>query len=46
MTRLLPRFNRCRWGGADLTGDLEVTGWSFGLQWLGLMVEIGVGSVR
>lgn len=47
---LLPRFEYGRWAGAALTrrgdGPDDMRGWCLCVQWLGLMIEIGVGGVR
>jgi len=48
--RLLPRIDASGWGGATLTDpaarDEEARGHCFAIQWLGLIVEIGVGRIH
>ncbi|MDX3885564.1 MAG: hypothetical protein QHC65_14175 [Sphingomonas sp.] len=46
---LIPRIDASRWGGATLTDppgrDEEAVGYCLCIQWLGLMIEIGLGRV-
>lgn len=48
---LIPRVSADRWCGGALTDDGsptgdEVRGGILAIQWLGLMIEIGVGRIR
>ena len=48
---LIPRLSYGRWGGGALTDDGsphgdEAHGRALCIQWLGVLVEIGVGIVR
>lgn len=49
MNRLLPRFDYGRWGGATLTDpegrDETANGRALCVQWLGILIEIGIGRV-
>jgi hypothetical protein len=46
---LLPRFSAGRWGGGTLTDpsgrNEQADGFCLCVQWLGLIVEIGIGRV-
>lgn len=53
MTRhLIPRIDIGRWGGGALTVDPvdglqdDIAGACIVIQWLGLLIEIGIGRVR
>lgn len=48
---LIPRLDWGRWSGAALTNDGkpdgdEVQGGCLCFQWLGVLIEIGIGRVR
>lgn len=50
LRHLTPRIDFGRWGGGALSwsGDQQddVQGFCICIQWLGLMIEIGMGRVR
>lgn len=50
MRHLIPRVDWGSWGGGALTGDGrdqdDVAGGCIVVQWLGILVEIGVGRVQ
>ncbi|MDR6847146.1 hypothetical protein J2Y57_000331 [Sphingomonas sp. BE137] len=51
MRHLIPLIEYGSWSGAALSDDGspqgdEVRGWSVCIQWLGLLIEIGIGAVR
>lgn len=49
LRRFLPSFEVSLWGGATITDPAsdreEVRGGCLCIQWLGLMIEIGIGRV-
>lgn len=46
--RLIPAFDIGRWGGCALVDPdrREVSGYVLVVEWLGFLVEIGLGPVR
>lgn len=46
MARWLPRIDAGAWGGGDIDGQNDCKGLCIVVQWLGIIIEIGIGKVR
>lgn len=43
MTRWLPRFALCRWGGGDPDGLFDYDGLCLTIEWLGCIIDLAWG---